>query len=90
MGFATNLVNASKFNEDFQFLCVQHSTLIAMEVNYILTVHLMFLDAEWDSVESIVTTASAIRAACMAPANSHGNATAKRVGEASSVTKVSL
>jgi len=50
----------------------------------------VFLDAEWDLVESIVTTASAIRAACMAPANSHGNATAKRVGEASSVTKVRL
>lgn len=51
---------------------------------------MVFIDAEWDLVGSTVTTASAIRAACMAPANSHGNATAKRVGEASSVTKVRL
>lgn len=35
-------------------------------------------------------TAFATQAACMAPANSHGNATAKRVGEVSSVTKVSV
>lgn len=41
-------------------------------------------------MESTVTTAFATQAACMAPANSPGNATAKRVGEVSSVTKISI
>lgn len=45
-------------------------------------------NAEWVLVESIAMTASVILAVCMVPANSLGNATARKDGEASSVTKI--
>ncbi|TRY91534.1 hypothetical protein DNTS_004972 [Danionella cerebrum] len=63
--------------------------LDAMKIMDIVT-NLVNANAEWDLVESIVMTASAIQAVCMAPANSHGNATAKRAGGASFVTKISI
>lgn len=50
----------------------------------------MFLGAELDLAESTAMTASVILDVCTVPANSHGNATARRVGEDFSVTKVSL
>lgn len=50
----------------------------------------VFLGVAWASVGVTVMTVSVIQAASMAPANSPGNATARRAGVGSSATRVSL
>lgn len=50
----------------------------------------LFLGVVWALVGVTAMTASVTRAASMAPANNHGNVTARRDGVGSSATRVSL